>query len=531
VVASVAELRDGARTATPPDATAPDAARDISKTRWWALTAISVSVLVVGLDLTVLSLALPTIAVTLHASTSGLQWITDAYSLVLAAGILPAGMLGDRFGRKKLLITALLLFGIGSIACAYANSTGELIAFRVLLGVGAMAIMPMSLSVIPVLFGPNERQKAIAFIGSATFLSFPIGPIVGGYLLDHFWWGSVFLINIPVVVLAVIAVVFLLPESRSEHQRRIDIPGVVVSSVGLVALTYGLIKAGQNGWSNATSLATIAAGVLILAGFVWLERHTEYPLVELKLFRSRGFSWGLTLMTMMTFSLFGLMFVAPQYFQDVRGANALGSGLRLLPMVGGMLFGMVGGTRLSAPRKDRSGADRKPRLSGRVAVTTGFTIMAVGLAMGATTKLGTSTGFALSWIGIAGCGMGLAMPSAMNEAMAALSAERSGAGSAVISAFRQVGAVIGVAVLGTIISTIYSNALTLPAPVKDVARRGIAAGVQVAGHLHSTQVLGNVRSAFIQGMNAMLWTCGGIALASAMLAFTFLSRRTAGLDT
>src|ERR1700755_1288385 len=203
--------------------------------KWWALVAIAASVLVVGLDLTVLNLALPTIATDLHASTSDLQWISDAYSLVLAAAMLPAGLLGDRYGRKKVLLIALALFGAASAACAYAGSVGELIAARAVLGVGAAAIFPLSLSVIPVLFAPEERQKASALMASATVISFPVGPIVrghvldhllegrivGGYLLDHFWWGSVFLINVPVVALAVIAVTFLLPESRSEQRLRV----------------------------------------------------------------------------------------------------------------------------------------------------------------------------------------------------------------------------------------------------------------------------------------------------------------------
>src|ERR1700740_3329471 len=200
--------------------------------KWWALIAIAASVLVVGLDLTVLNLALPTIANDLHASTSDLQWFSDAYSLVLAGAMLPAGLLGDRLGRKKVLLVALVLFGASSAACAYAGSTGELIAARAVLGIGAAGIFPLSLSVIPVLFAPEERQRAIALMASATFISFPIGPIVGGYLLDHFWWGSVFLINVPVVVLAVIAVAVLLPESRSAERPRIDVLGVILSSAG-----------------------------------------------------------------------------------------------------------------------------------------------------------------------------------------------------------------------------------------------------------------------------------------------------------
>src|SRR6202453_672298 len=231
-----------------------------SARRWWALIAIAASVLVVGLDLTVLNLALPTIANDLHASTSDLQWFSDSYSLVLAAAMLPAGLLGDRFGRKKVLLIALVLFGASSAACAYAVNTGELITARAVLGIGAAAIFPLSLSVIPVLFAPEERQKAIAIMASATFISFPTGPIVGGYLLDNFWWGSVFLINVPIVVLALIAVFFLLPESRSGQRPGFDPIGVVLSSAGLTGLTYGFIEAGQNGWGDTSAGSPIAPG-------------------------------------------------------------------------------------------------------------------------------------------------------------------------------------------------------------------------------------------------------------------------------
>ncbi|MGH3167238.1 MAG: MFS transporter, partial [Trebonia sp.] len=281
-----------------------------SARRWWALVAIAASVLVVGLDLTVLNLALPTMALSLHASTGDLQWISDAYSLVLAAGILPAGLLGDRYGRKKILFGALALFGVSSAACAYATSIGELIAARAVLGIGAAAVFPLALSVLPVLFAPEERQKAIAFISAATMISFPIGPIVGGYLLDHFWWGSVFLINVPVVVLALIAVGVLLPESRSSTRPMVDVGGLLVSGAGLAALTYGFIRAGQDGRSNAVALVTIAAGAALLALFVvlerWITRRGLVALVDLSLFKSNGFRWGTILATMVSFAMFGL---------------------------------------------------------------------------------------------------------------------------------------------------------------------------------------------------------------------------------
>src|ERR1022692_384226 len=354
--------------------------------RWWALAALSVSVLVVGLDLFVLNLALPTISAELHASSADLQWFVDAYSLVLAAALLPAGLLGDRFGRKRLLTIALDLFGLASLACAYSTSAGELIAARAMLGLAAAVILPLSLAVLPVLFTADERPRAIAAVGGATFIGYPLGPILGGWLLDHFWWGSVFLINVPVVIIAMIAVTTLMPESRSEQRTlRMDLTGVLASSAGLCALTYGLINAGQDGWSNPTAVATMSAGVAALAVFVAWERRVSQrrsawvsgsaapgghsvpggqpegtavrpapralPLVDLALFRSRGFTWGTALSTLVSFALFGLVFAAPQYFLDVRGFDSLGAGLRLLPMIGGLAIGLAAGQRLQTPRK------------------------------------------------------------------------------------------------------------------------------------------------------------------------------------
>ncbi len=503
-----------------------------SARRWWAMAAISVSVLVVGLDLTVLSLALPTIATTMHATTGDLQWVADSYSLVIAALILPAGLLGDRYGRKKVLLIALALFVASSVWCAYSVSVGELIAARAVLGIGAAAIFPMAISVIPVMFREEERQKAIAVMAGAIFVSYPIGPILGGFLLDHFWWGSVFLINVPIVAIALVAVTFLLPESRAERRPSIDIPGIVISSAGLAALTYGFIRAGENTWTNNLALAAIAAGVLIIAGFVWWERAVtrrgRQPLIELPLFRLPGFRWGTILMTMVSFAMFGLMFTTPQYFQDVRGATPLGSGVRLLPLIGGMLVGMVAGSRLTSAPELPDGTRGEPRVSAKLAVAAGFFVMAAGLAIGAFTGLGSSTGFAVLWITVTGLGLGLAMPAAMNAAVAPLTAERSASGGALISAVRQVGATIGVAVLGTLISNGYTSQLHLdglPASAAAAVKSSVAGGAAVARQLGSSALLDEVRSAFIHGMDIMLWTCGGIALASALLALAFLPSR------
>ena len=516
--------------------------------RWLALVALALSVLVVGLDLTVLNLALPTLGTALHASTSDLQWFVDAYSLVLAATLLPAGLLGDRVGRKKMLLGALLLFGVASAACAYSHSSGELVAARAVLGLGAAVILPLALAVIPVLFAPEERQKAVAVVMAAVFLGYPVGPLLGGWLLDTFWWGSVFLINVPVIAFALLAVAFLMPESRSEQRPRLDWPGVVISSLGLTALTYGVIRAGEDGWGNPAAVATMIGGVIILAGFVFWEREVSrrggQPLVQLTLFESAGFTWGTILATLVSFALFGILFAMPLYFRDVRGLDSLGAGLRLLPMIAGMVVGMVAGTRLQSPSRRRAaqpveaipggqpghvpGAAPAPLVGAKALVTAGFAIMAAALVAGAFTSVSSGTGYGAAWFAVAGLGLGLAMPSAMNAALGALSAERSGAGSALITALRQVGATLGAAILGTLLNSAYQSRLDLtglPAAVGGTVRSGVSQGVAVARASGSASLLHTVETAFVHGLDLMLWCCAGIAIASALLALAFLPRR------
>ena len=516
-----------------PDAAAAGAQ---DRRRWWALAALALSVLVVALDLFVLTLALPTLSSDLHASSSDLQWFVAAYSLVLAAALLPAGLLGDRVGRKRMLTGALVLFGAASLGCAYASTSGQLIAARAVLGLAAAVVLPLSLAVLPVMFSASERPRAIALVGGATFLGYPVGPILGGWLLDHFWWGSVFLINVPVVVIAVAAVIWLMPESRSDRQPAVDVAGVVISSAGLAALTYGLISAGQHGWSHPAAVAAMAAGAVALAAFAGWERlvsraGTGQPLVDLTLFGSAGFTWGTLLSTMVQFALFGIVFAMPQYFLSVRGVDSLGAGLRLLPMIGGLAAGLIAGQRLQSPRSESVGGPAGPPLAGaKVLVGGGFTIMAAALAVGASTTPGSSTVFTAAWIAATGLGLGFALPTALNAALGALSPERSGSGSALMTALRQVGGTIGVAVLGTVLASAYQSHLHLqgvPAVLTHAARSSVAAGVGVAGNLHSAAALHAVRSAYVDGLDIMLWACGGIALAAALLAALFLPGRAA----
>ncbi|HEX6738405.1 MAG TPA: DHA2 family efflux MFS transporter permease subunit [Vicinamibacteria bacterium] len=502
---------EATRNGTPPAAGA--------RSRWWALGALVPAVVAVGVDGTVLSVALPTLAGALRASTDQLQWFVAAYTLVFAAAMLPAGLLGDRFGRKKLLLGALALFGLASLGCSYAGSAGAFIAARAVLGLAAATVLPLSLAVLPVLFSHEERPKAIALWAGASLVAYPIGPILGGWLLTHFRWGSVFLINVPVVVIALIAVGALLPESRSAARPRLDLAGVLASSAGLSGLTYGVIEAGQRGWGDPGALAAMLAGVLVLAGFVLWERRVGQPLVDLALFRSAGFTAGTLLASMVSFAMVGVLFAMPQYFQAVGGVDAMGSGLRLLPLIGGMVVGLAAGNRLA------------PRTDAKVTVALGFALLAGGLAAGATTNVRSGDGFAAAWTAVCGLGLGVGLPAAMDAALGALSAERSGVGSALIQALRMVAGTIGVALLGTVLNAGYRGRLDLaglPAPAADAVRQSVATGVAVARQLGSAALLDAVRAAFVHGMDAMLWVSGGAAALGVVVALAFLPGRARG---
>ncbi|TDQ04834.1 MFS transporter [Labedaea rhizosphaerae] len=483
--------------------------------RWLALGALALGTLTIGLDTTVLTVAVPTMAVDLQASTSQLQWIANAYTLVLAGIVLPAGMLGDRYGRKRLLVGALVVFGLASLACAFAGDAGTLIAARTALGVGAAFMMPLSMAVLPVMFTKDELSKALTVWVTSVALGLPLGPILGGWLLDNYWWGSVFLINVPLIALAVLAVVFLVPESRSDEPVRIDVRGTLLSSVALLALTYGVIRVGDHDFSDATALVCLAIAVVTGVVFVRSQRRPD-ALVDLGLFRSRSFAWGATLSTLVNFSMFGLMFTVPQFFQSVGGADALGAGLRLLPMIGGLLVGA------------RVGEKAVARFGPRVIIAFGYLLIAGGLAIGATSSVHSGFGFIATWTALMGAGLGFAMPAAMNAALGALPASRSGSGSSLITALRQAGGTIGIAVLGTILNSGYRDHLDtagLPPAVADAARDSVNSAVAVAKQ--APALLDSARGAFVHGMDSMLLVCAAISLLGVFAAAVFMPGRGA----
>ncbi|OAB44380.1 MFS transporter [Paenibacillus glacialis] len=484
--------------------------------RWWVLGALAIGILAVGLDMTILNLALPILATDMQATNGELQWFADAYNLVFAAALLPAGLLGDRLGRKRMLIVGLILFGAASLICAYSISPWELITGRALLGLGAALLVPLSMSIIPVMFSEKERPKAIGVWMMANAFGIPLGPIVGGWLLDNYWWGSVFLINIPLIVVALFAVSILLPESRGSESQRIDLIGILTSSLGLVGVTYGVIEVGERGWGDTTAMTTIIAGLLLLVVFILWERRTSHPLIDPALFRSRSFTWGTILATVISFAMFGVLFVMPQYFQAVEGVNALSAGMRLLPLVGGLLIG----SQISDLLQSRFGT--------KITISLGFLVLGIALSVGANTGMNSGYGFASVWITLVGLGIGFALPAAMDEAMSALSVETSGVGSALLMALRQVGGTMGVAILGTILSTGYRNKLDLqglPAETVDSVRRNVSAGVAVARQINSTTLIDSVRSSFVHGMGITLWACGGVAVLGVLITLSFLQTR------
>ncbi|GIF07820.1 MFS transporter [Actinoplanes siamensis] len=476
-----------------------------SPARWFALAALAFCTLAVGLDGTVLSVALPTLAHDLGASTGDLQWFTTSYLLVLAAALLPAGMLGDRFGRKKFLIGALVLFGAASAWCAWATTTGQLIVARSVLGLASAVIMPLIGAVLTVVFDERTRPRALSIWVTANALGIPLGPLLGGWLLDHFWWGSVFLINLPIVAFGLLAVTAWVPESHGDRQRRVDLPGVVLSGAGLTGVTYGIIEAGERGLGDPLSLLTITGGVAALAALAIWQRRAAAPLIDLGLFRSRGFTGGSVLATIASFAFFGLLFALPQLFQAVGGQDAFGTGLRLLPVIGGLMVG----ARLADPMVERVGARR--------VVGAGLALMAGALLAGARTGADTSYGYLAAWVSVAGIGLGFTLPPSMNAALAALSPERSGVGSGLIQAMRQVGSAIGVAVLGTVLNSGYRDEVSA-AGLPDATGDSAAAGVAIARQSGDPGMLETVRHAFTHGMDTALVITGVVAASGVLLA-------------
>ncbi len=491
-----------------------------ARTRWWILAAISLGLLAVGLDATVLSLALPTLAGSLSADESQLQWFVTAYTLALTAAMLPSGLLGDRYGRKRILLCAQVIFGLASVGCALATGPAGFVVARAVLGAAGAGMIVMALAVITVTFDEQERPRAIGVWAAANFLALPIGPLLGGWMLARLWWGWVFLLNVPVALVGLLAVLALVPESRPPQPPGFDVVGVVTSSLGLTALMYGVIQSGRGSWNAPAAYGPMLLGSALLALLVWWERQLVArggtPLVDPSLFRVPSFSAGVGLAAVGVFGLFGALFLLPQYWQAVVGVDTQGAGLRLLPLIGGMVVGAVL-------------ADRVVALAGaRFVVAAGLGVLAAAMLGAATTTVSSPEWQLAVWTAAAGAGAGLSLATAAAAAIVELDERRSGVGTALVQAVVKLGPAIGAAVLGTLLASTYQSLVPtsgLPAEAGDAVRSSVFAGLAVARESGSVALADQVRSAFVSGMDvAMRWAAVAVAI-GIPFALLFLPQR------
>ncbi|WP_425245298.1 MFS transporter [Streptomyces sp. NEAU-NA10] len=494
---------------------ASEAGRD--PRRWWALGALVASMLTLGFDMTILNVALPTMARDLGATTGEQQWMADAYVVVFAALMLPSGLLGDRFGRRRMLITGLGIFLAGSVVGALAGDVNWVVAARAFMGVGGALVTPLALSVLPSLFGPDERTKAVGVISAASALGLPLGPIIGGWLLNHFWWGSVFLVNVPMAAIGIAACVFLLPETSDPASPRVDVLSTALTATGLGALIYAIIEAPERGWGDGLVLGTFAAAVVLLTALVLRERRAERPMLDMTLLAQRGFLFNTLAATLVMFVLSGLLFVLPPYLQAVLGHDAFGTGLRLLPMMGGLMVAARGAQPVVA------------RFGPRAVVSAGLVVLAFAALLGSRTTVDSGYGFTALWLSIAGVGFGFSVVPAMDGALGTLPRDRAGSGSGLLMTLRQVGAAIGIALLGSLLAGVFRDRLDVtgvPAQAADTAGDSVVAAHLIAEQIHAAHLAASADSAYVHGMGVVLLVCGIAALVSALLAAAFLPRAT-----
>ena len=491
--------------------------------RWQALVVLAMSLLVVSVDNTILNVALPTIREELDASSSQLQWIVDSYLLVFAGLLLAAGSLGDRFGRKRFLMAGLCVFGAGSLLAAISGTSNELIASRALMGVGAAAIMPTTLSILTNIFPEDERPRAIAIWAAVAGIGIAIGPISGGFLIEHFAWSSVFLVNLPVVAGGLIAGAILIPESRDPESPRLDLPGFGLSIAGLTAIVWGLIEAPEKGWTSTTIMGAFLGGAAILALFIAWERRTDHPMLEISVFRNMRFSAANIAITFVFFALMGVMYFLTTYLQSVLGYSALEAGVRMVPIA----LGLILAARLSVMLTSLLGT--------KIVVAGGLGVVTFGL--GAFTGVTVDTEYWWKVVGALttmGVGMGLAMAPATEAIMGSLPKAKAGIGSAMNDVVREVGGTLGVAVLGSIISTGYAADMDgptsgLPAEAAEAASDSVGGAHEVATQMGGDAAAANLISiadqAFINAMTTAASVAAAVALTGAFVALAFLPSR------
>ncbi|QKW19350.1 MFS transporter [Kitasatospora sp. NA04385] len=499
---------------------APRVPEAVHRRRWWILGTLVLALLVVVLDNSILNVAMKTIAtpapVGLGASQSDLEWAINSYTLVFAGLLFTAGLLGDRFGRKWTLLAGMLVFGLGSLLSALAASPGELIGYRAVMGLGGAFVMPATLAIIMNVFERNEQPKAIGIWAGAVGLAIAIGPITGGLLIEHFWWGSVFLVNVPIVIVALGLMGWLVPDSKDPNPGKLDPVGVLLSIVGLVALIYGIIKGGELAdFTDPKAWVPTLVGVLALVAFVLFEKHTRYPALDVTWFRNKVFSASIGVVGIVFFALMGVSFFGVFYTQSVRGYSALEAGELMLPLAVAQL--------VFAPRArlvvDRFGV-RLTCAGGMLLVTLGF--------LGYAFLTATSPIWLLIVLGfVMGAGMAHVMPPVTVAIMGALPREKAGAGSALNNTFRQVGGSLGIAVLGALLSTVYRNGMddhlaAVPAPVRDRAGESIESTLGVAERLHLPALVDPAKDAFIHAMHVVSGVSAGVTVLGALLALLLL---------
>ncbi|WP_083418190.1 DHA2 family efflux MFS transporter permease subunit [Pseudofrankia sp. BMG5.36] len=489
--------------------------------RWATLAVLCLSLLVIVVDTTIVNVALPTLSRDLHPTASGLAWIVDAYTLAFAALLLPAGALGDRYGRHRALAAGLIVFGAGSLGAALTTTTAQLIALRALMGAGAAFVMPATLSILTSVFtDPAERVKAIGLWSGVSGLGVAIGPTAGGWLLAHFSWGSIFLVNLPVVAVALTAGALLVPASRAPRPVRPDLAGALLSIAGLGTLTYTLIQAPAAGWTSTTTLARAAAAAALLAAFTGWQLHSDHPMVDVTVFRNPRFTAASAAIMTMFFALTGATFLLTQIYQFVLGYSPLGAGVRALP------------SALALAIASQFGAHLATRLGTRATVAGGLLVMAGGLAFFATATTASTYPHYLIATVVMSTGLGLAMAPATTSIMNALPPAKTGVGSAINDTTRNLGSVLGIAILGSIATTAYTHTLThqLPAATAPTAGQSIGAATAIAHHTPGPAgqaIAHTTASAFIHGTNLALTAATATLLAAAAIALRYLPARTA----
>ncbi|MFJ1731653.1 MFS transporter [Streptomyces sp. NPDC088254] len=510
---------------TPAASTGPAASRipeEVHRRRWAILAVLMLSLLIVVLDNSILNVAIKTISTPaptgLGATQSELEWAINSYTLVFAGLLFSAGLLGDRVGRKKVLLGGLAVFGIGSALAAESGSPAQLIAFRAVMALGAAFVMPATLAVLMNVFEREEQPKAIGLWAGGVGLAIAIGPITGGLLLDHFWWGSVFLINVPIVLLAIALMLWLVPDSRDPNPGRIDPVGVVLSVVGLVLLVYGIIKGGELAdFSDPTVLSTIGAGLLVLVAFVLFEKRSDHPSIDVTYFKNKVFSAAISVIALVFFALMGVTFFAVFYTQSVRGYSPLQTGLLMLPLAAAQM--------IFAPRA-RLVVDR---FGIKVTTTTAMLVIAATLTAFATLDEDTPIWILEVVFFFMGAGMAHIMTPTSVVIMQALPREKAGSASALSNTFRQVGGALGIAVLGSVLSTAYRTGIedrlgALPAGLRETAGESIEATLGVAAKLgdQGKALVGPADAAFLHAMHVTALWGAGVAVVGAVVVGMFL---------